>query len=92
MGQLGRQGIIVTRVYATSDTPTGIATAIQIGMDEYGHKIGKRLRFVLDVEKSQSFLLDDYKQGLAEWREEQRDASKATSGSQIIPTSDTTTT
>lgn len=71
--KLGRKGIIVTKVYATSDTPTGIVTAIHIGMDEYGPKIGKRLRFVLDVEKSHSFLLDDYKRGLAEWRKEQRE-------------------
>ncbi len=70
--KLGRKGYIITKIYATSDTPTGIATAIHIGMEEYGEKIGKRLKFVLDVEKSTSFLLDDYKQGLAEWRKEQK--------------------
>jgi len=41
------------------------------------------LRFVLDIEKSQAFLLDDYKQGLAEWRKEQRDASKEKPSSSI---------
>ena len=75
-GQLGRKGALITKVYATSDTPTGITTAIHVGMEEYGPRVGKRLRFVLDVEKSQSFLLDDYKQGLAQWRKEQRDTSK----------------
>ena len=74
--QLGRKGVILTKIYATSDTPTGIATAIHIGMDEYSPKAGKRLRFVLDVEKSQSFLLDDYKKGLAEWRKSQEEGGK----------------
>ena len=69
--QLGRRGAVISKIYATSDTPTGIATAIHIGMDEYGPRVGKRLRFVLDVEKSPSFLLDDYKKGLAEWRKQQ---------------------
>lgn len=70
MGKLGRKGVNITKIYATSDRPTGIATAIHIGMDEYGEKLGKRLRFVLDVEKSQSFLLDQYKKGLLEWKKE----------------------
>jgi len=74
--KLGRKGYVITKVYSTSDTPTGMATSIHVGMEEYGERLGKRLRFVLDVEKSQSFLLDDYKRGLAEWRKEQRDASK----------------
>jgi hypothetical protein len=72
-GQLGRKGVLITKIYATSDTPTGIATAIHIGMEEYGPRVGKRLRFVLDVEKSQAFLLDDYKRGLAEWSKEQKE-------------------
>ncbi len=46
MGKLGRKGYIITKVYVTSDTPTGIATATHIGMEEYGPKIGKRLRLV----------------------------------------------
>jgi hypothetical protein len=66
--KLGRKGYIITKVYATTDTPTGIAMAIHTDMEEYGQKLGKRLRFVLDVEKSQSFLLDSYKKGLAEWK------------------------
>jgi hypothetical protein len=79
--ELGRKGYIVTKIYATSDTPTGIAMAIHAGMEEYGQRIGKRLRFELDPEKSQSFLIDGYKKGLAEWKKEQRrSTSKATTG------------
>ncbi len=66
--KLGRKGYIISKVYATTDTPTGIAMAIHTGMKEYGNKVGKRLRFVLDVEESQSFLLNSYKIGLAEWK------------------------
>jgi hypothetical protein len=76
MGELGRKGYLITKIYSTSDTPTGIATAIHIGMQEYGPKIGKRLRFVLDVSTSSSFLLDDYKQGLAKWKKEQQASTK----------------
>jgi hypothetical protein len=74
--KLGRKGYLITKVYATSDTPTGIAMAIHAGMEEYKERIGKRLRFELDVEKSQSFLLDGYKNGLAEWKKEQRRQTK----------------
>lgn len=42
------------------DTPTSIAMAIHVGMQEYALRIGKRLRFVLD----------EYKKGLADWRKE----------------------
>lgn len=75
--ELGRKGYIVTKMYATSDTPTGIAMAIHAGMDEYGERIGKRLRFVLDSETSRSFLVDSYKRGLAEWKKEQKRKSVA---------------
>ncbi len=68
MVELGKKGYIITKIYATSETPTGIAMAIHVGMEAYGPKIGKRLTFVWDVEKSQSFLCDAYKEGLSEWR------------------------
>jgi hypothetical protein len=76
MEELGRRGIMITKLYATSDTPTGITMAIHVGMKEYGPKIGKRLRFVMDVETSNSFLLDGYKKGLTEWKKEQQKQSK----------------
>lgn len=68
IGKLGQKGIIITKIYATSDSPTGIATAIHAGMSEYGPRIGKRLRFIMNVESSTSFLLDDYKKALAIWK------------------------
>jgi hypothetical protein len=76
MEQLGRRGIIITKLYVTSDTPSGIAMALHAGMDEYGPRMGKRLRFVMDIAGSNSFLLDDYKRGLSEWRKEQENQTK----------------
>ncbi len=72
MGILGRKGYIITKIYATSETPTGIAMAIHVGMETYGPKVGKRLTFVWDTEKSQSFLFDAYKEGLTQWKKEYR--------------------
>ena len=50
LGELGKQGIVLTNFYATSETPTGMAMAIHAGMESFGSKLGKRLTFVLNVE------------------------------------------
>ncbi len=76
IGQLGRRGAIITKIYATSETPTGIAMAIHAGMETYGARAGKRLTFVLDVEKSKSFLFNYYKEGLELWEKEQKKSRK----------------
>ncbi|HEY1249033.1 MAG TPA: hypothetical protein VGE97_08610 [Nitrososphaera sp.] len=65
---MGHKGIIITKLYATSDTPTGIAMSIHAGLKEFGPKIGKRLRFILDVEKSDAFIISTYKKGLTKWK------------------------
>lgn len=72
LGQLGRRGVLITKIYATSETPTGIAMAIHAGMEAYGPRAGKRLTFVLDVEKSKSFIFSIYKENLEEWQKEQK--------------------
>ncbi|GHO86631.1 helix-turn-helix domain-containing protein [Dictyobacter formicarum] len=68
LGKLGQRGIIFSKFYATSETPTGIAMSIHAGMQEYGKRLNKRLTFVLDPETSTSFLLIDYKKELKEWQ------------------------
>lgn len=75
--KLGRKGIIITKIYGTSDTPTGIAMAIHTGMEEYGPKIGKRLRFVIDLEKQNTFIFSKYKEGLAKWKKENKGRKSA---------------
>ncbi len=79
VGKLGRRGVTITKIYATSETPTGIAMSIHAGMEEYGPRLGKRLTFVIDTEKSTSFLLDLYKAELKEWRKEQEKHTKTAS-------------
>ncbi len=76
MKELGRNGVIITKLYATSQTPTGIAMSLHAGMKEFGERLGKRLKFVMDVETSQSFLLDSYKEGLAEWKKQNKTRQK----------------
>lgn len=70
--KLAQRGVTITKIYATSETPTGIAMALHLGMEEEKPRLGKRLRFVLDVAKSDSFLLRGYKEGLLEWSEKQQ--------------------
>lgn len=69
---LGERGVIISKIYATSQTPTGIAMAIHAGMKEYGERLGKRLAFVMDVDTSSSFLAASYKEGFAEWQKQNR--------------------
>ncbi|MGB8343268.1 MAG: hypothetical protein WCD86_00185 [Ktedonobacteraceae bacterium] len=68
--KLGRKGVIITKVYARSQTPTGIAMAMHVGMKEYEPmpRTRKLVRFVLDIETSDSYLVRMYKEGLAEWK------------------------
>lgn len=70
--KLGRRGVIIRRVYARSQTPTGIAMVIHVGMEEYPllPKTGKLVRFMLDIEKSNSFLVLAYKEEFQEWKKE----------------------
>ena len=70
--KLGTQGVIITKVYATSQTPTGIAMAMHGEMQEFGARLGKRLTFVLDMQNTQSFLANSYQKGLALWKKEQQ--------------------
>lgn len=71
--KLGRRGILLNKVYARSQTPTGIAMAMHVGMEEYKPlpKTGKLVRFVLDIETSETFLAKRYKEGRVEWEKDQ---------------------
>lgn len=68
--KLGRRGIIIPKVYARSQTKDGIAMCVHLKMQEYEPmpRTGKLIRYVLDVEKSDSFFAKMYKEGLAEWK------------------------
>lgn len=69
MGELGREGIIIPRMYAWSETTEGIALCARLGMDPWQQPHGKRCFFVLNTEKSNALITRDYRRGLAEWRQ-----------------------
>lgn len=73
---LGERGVIISKIYATSSTPTGIAMSIHAGMKEYGERLGKRVKFVMDVETSSSFLASSYKEGFTNWKKENKPKRK----------------
>ncbi|MBV9021401.1 MAG: hypothetical protein JOZ71_11860 [Ktedonobacteraceae bacterium] len=71
MAKLGAQGVIITKIYATSETVTGIEMAYSAKMEMFGKPFkGGRFRYVLDVEKSDLPLLQPYKRALAQWQQE----------------------
>jgi hypothetical protein len=69
MAKLGEKGIIIKRIYATSETTTGIAMAFSAKMEQYGKPLGTgRFRFILDVEKSDIPFLRPYNKALEQWK------------------------
>jgi DNA-binding Lrp family transcriptional regulator len=80
---LGERGVIISKIYATSQTPTGIAMAIHAGMKEYGERLGKRLTFIMDVDTSSSFLVASYKEGYAEWQKQNKPNHKSHTPSNV---------
>lgn len=81
MAKLGEKGVNITKIYATSETVTGIAMAFSAKMEQFGKPLGMgRFRFVLDVEKSVLPLLHPYKQAFAKWKEENKDPNFNTIG------------
>lgn len=74
--KLGRRGVIIPKVYARSQTPTGIAMCLHLGMKPYEPmpRTGKLMRFELDLETADTFLAHMYKQGLAEWKDVHTDS------------------
>ena len=74
MANLAKNGVIIEKLYATSETPTGIAMGFSAGMEQFGKPLGEgRFRFIMDVEKAELPLLHPYKQALTKWKEEHKD-------------------
>lgn len=70
MAELGKKGVIVHKVYATSETSTGINLAMHAHMQQIGRISPDRYAFELDVATSNLPLLRSYKKALAEWRQQ----------------------
>lgn len=72
MAKLGKKGTIISKLYATSETVTGIAMGFGARMEQYGKPLGEgRFRFIMDIEQSDIPLIQPYKKALAEWRRQQ---------------------
>ncbi len=71
MAELGERGIQIAKIYATSETETGIATALHAKMQPLGRIPGtkdkRRYAFCLDVATSDLPLLQPYKAAFSEW-------------------------
>lgn len=67
--KLGRQGIIIPKLYAFSESKKGIAMCTLMGMQPYAPHVGRRYTFWLDVMHSPELLVQGYQRGLAEWQQ-----------------------
>jgi hypothetical protein len=56
---LASRGITITKFYATSSTPTGIALLRNAGFKEAG-KIERRIKFELDIHSSEAVIVKEY--------------------------------
>ena len=84
MAELGRQGINISKMYATSETVTGIEMGFSAKMEQFGKPLkGGRFRFALDVETSDLAILKPYKHALTEWRERNKPAQSPDVGKTV---------
>lgn len=67
--ELAQKSVIITKFYATSVTPTGIAILRNAGFEEL-NQMGKRIAFELDTMKSNSRMIHEYRQLIIEERKE----------------------
>jgi N-acetylglutamate synthase-like GNAT family acetyltransferase len=68
LAEAGARGIEITKVYAASDTPTGIRILKNAGFQIIGETRKGRLSFMLDVANSDEKVLKEYKEVLEEWK------------------------
>jgi hypothetical protein len=66
--RMGREGILLNRAYAFSETHDGITMCTKLGMQQWEPPQGKVCTFVSDVQGSAAFLFKRYRRGLAEWQ------------------------
>lgn len=66
--RLGHEGITISRMYAFSETESGIAMCARLGMSQWEPPVGKFCTFQMEIAESNTPIMRGYKQGLAEWR------------------------
>jgi hypothetical protein len=79
----GERGIILTKIYATSSTPTGIRILNSAGFkpirslgQDRSNPGSQRYAFELDISESNAKLLKGYKSAIEEWKKEQENKAK----------------
>ena len=65
--QLGKQGIILSRLYAYSESKSGILMSVRMKMKQYAEPVKNRYTFWLDILQSSLPLVRNYQRALGEW-------------------------
>lgn len=73
---LAQQRVTVSKLYATSSTPTGIAILKNSGFKEIGH-MGKRVKFALEPLLSDSIVFSEYKKEMSSEQHPHKRASRS---------------
>lgn len=68
LGEMGRQGIEITKLYAASETPPGIRILKNAGFQTIQESRKGRFSFELDIANSDEKVLREYKEALEEWK------------------------
>ncbi len=67
MRSYAKKGIVITKLYAVSDTPNGVKLSRNLGFEEEPPALGSTFnQYVLDLEKSESPFAKEYRELLAE--------------------------
>jgi AAA domain len=76
--QLGREGIIIDKIYSYSNTLDGIVMSLDLEMQQWKKpRAHKYCMFVLDIKNSSTFLLQGYKHGLKQYQRSHRQKKPA---------------
>jgi hypothetical protein len=90
LSEAGRQGVEITKLYAASDTPTGIRILKNAGFQIIHESRKGRFSFMLDIEHSNEKILKEYQKALAEWKETQKEDKPTKRNRQKKPTTPNT--
>lgn len=70
LAQLGEDGIIISRLYAFSETRDGRSLSTRLGMQTYGQPMGRRINFVMEPLQAQVPFLRRYQENIQRWTQE----------------------
>lgn len=70
LAQLGEYGIIISRLYAFSETRDGRSLSTRLGMQTYGQPMGRRINFVMEPLQAQVPFLRRYQVNIQQWMHE----------------------